>query len=135
MSDDEFMFDGVGDDEEEYDFDFEDDDEAPDEAQADLENLYYLAKAKRSDDPEGARQAFRHVIEQEKQDSGMGEYGFKSLKQITKAHFRAGQYESALGSYRELLGYTRSAVTRNYAYVAQSLAPPPLILSCTGSTA
>ena len=40
--------------------------------------------------------------------------GFKSLKQITKAKFRQGKYEEALASYTELLGYTKSAVTRNY---------------------
>lgn len=129
MSDDEFMFDGVDGDDEEYDFDFEDDDDAPDEAQADLENMYYLAKGKRSDDMPAALAAFRAVVEREKEDA-MGEFGFKSLKQITKAQFRAGEYDAALSAYRELLAYTKDAVTRNYAYVPVFHLPFPTAMCC-----
>lgn len=43
--------------------------------------------------------------------------GFKALKQQTKIHFHRGQHEEALRTYRALLKYTKSAVTRNYTYV------------------
>jgi hypothetical protein len=40
--------------------------------------------------------------------------GFKALKQTTKLLFcTLGRPEEALKSYEELLGYTKSAVTRN----------------------
>ena len=33
---------------------------------------------------------------------------------MTKIAFQAGDHSSALSTYKELLGYTKSAVTRNY---------------------
>lgn len=44
-----------------------------------------------------------------------GDFGFKSLKQMTKLTFRLGRYEEALGYYRVLLTYTKKGVTRNVA--------------------
>ncbi|KDN45898.1 putative COP9 signalosome complex subunit 2 [Tilletiaria anomala UBC 951] len=108
MSDDEFMMDDGAD--EEYDFEFEEDDEG-DEEHADIENLYYNAKALKEDNPNEALRVFRSVVDKEETK---GDWGFKALKQITKAHFRTGSYEEALKTYTELLGYTKSAVTRNY---------------------
>ncbi|CEH15846.1 COP9 signalosome, subunit CSN2 [Ceraceosorus bombacis] len=107
MSDDEFLMDDAAD--EDYDFDYEEDD--GDAGDADIENLYYNAKGKKEDDPEGALADFRKVVEQE---GTPGDWGFKALKQSTKLNFRRGKHANALKTYEELLGYTRSAVTRNY---------------------
>ena len=41
-----------------------------------------------------------------------GDWGFKSLKQLTKTTFRRKQFERALGYYKRLLPYTKKAVTR-----------------------
>ncbi|WFD31687.1 hypothetical protein MSPP1_002726 [Malassezia sp. CBS 17886] len=71
---------------EEEDYDFEYEDEDEDQdGDAHTENKYYNAK------------------------------GFKALKQQTKINFHRGLYENALRTYRRLLLYTKSAVTRNYA--------------------
>ena len=43
--------------------------------------------------------------------------GFKALKQSTKLNFARGRHADALVTYEELLGYTKSAVTRNYSCV------------------
>jgi len=43
-----------------------------------------------------------------------GDWGFKALKQMAKLSFRSGDYESTLKYYKQLLSYTKSAVTRNY---------------------
>ena len=43
-----------------------------------------------------------------------GEWGFKALKQIVKLHLKHGDYEDMLITYRQLLKYVSSAVTRNY---------------------
>ena len=122
--------------EQDYDFDYEDDDQ--EDVDADVENKYYQAKNLRSDHPEKALTEWRSIIDGE---SPKAEWGFKALKQSTKLNFRRQRYEEALkvramcetgsGSnydahiahdcpcfgglqtYTELLGYTRSAVTRN----------------------
>jgi COP9 signalosome complex subunit 2 len=43
-----------------------------------------------------------------------GDWGFKGLKQAIKLEFQLGRYEDAVGHYKELLTYVKSAVTRNY---------------------
>ncbi|KAG0142398.1 hypothetical protein CROQUDRAFT_67246 [Cronartium quercuum f. sp. fusiforme G11] len=108
MSDDDFMMDEGAD--EEYDFDYEDDDQ--EDVDADVENKYYQAKNNKSDNPEKALADWRSIVETE---DPKGEWGFKALKQSTKLNFRRGKYEEALTTYTELLGYCRTAVTRNAA--------------------
>lgn len=115
MSDDEdFLMDDAGDDED-YDFEYEDDGDDGDgdmgQDGTDLENSYYMAKALKDDDPKAAIQAFREVVKSEPEK---GDWGFKALKQITKIRFLTlKKPDEALESYRELLTYTKSAVTRN----------------------
>ncbi|RSH79148.1 uncharacterized protein EHS24_001186 [Apiotrichum porosum] len=113
MSDDEFMMDDAADDEE-YDFDYDDDDdEGMDDEGGDVENQYYKAKSLKEDDPEGALKAFRAIVDDQ---SDKGEWGFKALKQMMKMNYlNLNRPEEALKIYRELLGYTQTAVTRNYA--------------------
>lgn len=97
--------------EQDYDFDYEEDD-AEDEADADIENMYYNAKAKKLEDVDGALDDFAKVVE--KEGSQKGDWGFKALKQMTKLNFRRGRHSDALKTYTQLLSYTKSAVTRNY---------------------
>ncbi|KIS02210.1 COP9 signalosome complex subunit 2 [Cryptococcus deuterogattii 2001/935-1] len=113
MSDDEFMMDDIADDEE-YDFDYDDDDnDAEEDAVGDVENQYYKAKALKEDDAQGALKAFRTIVNDQPEK---GEWGFKALKQMTKMNYlRLHEPEKALETYRELLSYTKSNVTRNYA--------------------
>ncbi|CAG8558179.1 912_t:CDS:2 [Paraglomus brasilianum] len=107
MSDDNFM---LEDDEEEvYNFDYEDDEQ--EEPDVDLENKYYNAKAWKEDDPEAAIREFQSVVDTETEK---GDWGFKALKQMAKLSFRAGDYDATLTYYKQLLTYTKSAVTRNY---------------------
>ncbi|CAG8449053.1 7101_t:CDS:10 [Acaulospora colombiana] len=105
MSDDDFMLE-----DEEYTFDYEEDEEQ-EEPDVDLENKYYNAKARKEDDPIGAIKEFQCVVETEQEK---GDWGFKALKQMAKLSFKAGDYESTLKYYKQLLSYTKSAVTRNY---------------------
>ncbi|CDS04028.1 hypothetical protein LRAMOSA06983 [Lichtheimia ramosa] len=85
-----------------------DDDEEPD---ADLENRYYNAKARKEDDPEGAITEFQGVVDAEEEK---GDWGFKSLKQMAKISFHLHKHQDTLRYYKQLLTYTKSAVTRNY---------------------
>ncbi|CAO3586556.1 unnamed protein product [Absidia cylindrospora] len=107
MSDDDFM---LEDDNQDYDFNYEDDDEE-EEPNADLENKYYNAKARKEDDPEGAIGEFQGVVDAEEEK---GEWGFKALKQMTKISFYLNKHDDTLAYYKQLLTYIKSAVTRNY---------------------
>lgn len=40
--------------------------------------------------------------------------GFKALKQTVKLYYRLGKYKEMMDSYRVMLTYIKSAVTRNY---------------------
>lgn len=104
--DDDFM---LEDDDQEYDFEYEDDDD--EEPDADLENRYYNAKARKEDDPEGAITEFQGVVDAEEEK---GDWGFKSLKQMAKISFHLHKHQDTLRYYKQLLTYTKSAVTRNY---------------------
>ncbi|KAI8137389.1 PCI domain-containing protein [Fennellomyces sp. T-0311] len=108
MSDDDFM---LEDDEQIQDYDFEYEDDDDDEPDADLENRYYNAKARKEDDPEGAITEFQGVVDAEEEK---GDWGFKSLKQMAKISFHLNKHQDTLRYYKQLLTYTKSAVTRNY---------------------
>ncbi|PVF99848.1 PCI-domain-containing protein [Serendipita vermifera] len=83
-----------------------------DESGVDLENSYYMAKGKKEDNPEGALKDFRAIVEAETEK---GDWGFKALKQQTKLLFLVlNRPSEALETYKQLLTYTKSAVTRNY---------------------
>ncbi|KAJ9096561.1 hypothetical protein QFC20_006419 [Naganishia adeliensis] len=111
--DDDFMMDDAGDDDD-YDFEYEDDgdaDDAMDDGDNGVENQYYLAKAEKEDDPEKALKAFRKIVDTETEK---GEWGFKALKQSIKIlYLTLHRPEEALETYRELLGYVKTAVTKN----------------------
>ena len=86
--------------------------------------------AKKEDSPEQALKEFRAIVEQEEEKgdwcvtlislpitiSQSSIRGFKALKQSTKLLFLVLRRQAdALKTYTELLAYTKSAVTRNYA--------------------
>ncbi|KAI8926945.1 PCI domain-containing protein [Entophlyctis helioformis] len=96
---------------EDFGFEFEDDNEDDDEPDVDLENKYYNAKGHKEDSPETALKEFRAVVDAEEEK---GDWGFKALKQMVKLEFAMGDHKAALRDYKELLTYTRSAITRNY---------------------
>ncbi|KAG9222344.1 hypothetical protein CCMSSC00406_0002679 [Pleurotus cornucopiae] len=101
-----------GSDDEDYAFDYSDNDDADESGNADVENMYYKAKGKKEDNPEEALKEFRAIVEQEDEK---GDWGFKALKQSTKLLFLVlHRPQEALGTYTQLLTYTKSAVTRNY---------------------
>lgn len=104
-----------GSDDEDYGFDYSDNDEDAEESgSVDLENMYYVAKSKKEDNPDAALEQFRTIVEKEKEDE-KGDWGFKALKQMTKLLYLTLRRPSeALKTYTELLTYTKSAVTRNY---------------------
>ncbi|KAJ3532587.1 hypothetical protein NMY22_g7681 [Coprinellus aureogranulatus] len=104
-----------GSDDEDYGFDYSDNDEDADESgSVDLENMYYVAKSKKEDNPDAALEQFRTIVEKEKEDE-KGDWGFKALKQMTKLlYLTLRRPNEALKTYTELLTYTKSAVTRNY---------------------
>ncbi|EPT03485.1 hypothetical protein FOMPIDRAFT_1028754 [Fomitopsis schrenkii] len=101
-----------GSDDEDYNFDYSDDDQEDAAASADVENMYYMAKSKKEASPEQALKEFRAIVDQEEEK---GDWGFKALKQSTKILFlQLRRPSDALETYKELLTYTKSAVTRNY---------------------
>ncbi|KAG8834788.1 hypothetical protein FRC17_007105 [Serendipita sp. 399] len=97
----------------EEEFDYDSDNKSGDEIESDdLENMYYIAKGKKSDNPEGALKDFKAIVDAEPE---MGDWGFKALKQSTKLLYLVlNRPADALGTYKQLLTYTKSAVTRNY---------------------
>ncbi|EUC60393.1 COP9 signalosome complex subunit 2 [Rhizoctonia solani AG-3 Rhs1AP] len=102
-----------GGDEDDFEYSGEESDDQG--ADADAENQYYTAKSLKEDDPAEALKSFRKIIDTEKDKKEHTDWGFKALKQSSKISFLLlGRPDDALKTYIELLGYTRSAVTRNY---------------------
>ena len=99
----------MDDDMEDYGFEYSDDE--PEEEDVDIENQYYNSKGLlESSDPQDALDGFALVVAME-QD--LGEWGFRALKQIVKLHYKLGNHDKMMESYRQMLKYVKSAVTRN----------------------
>uniref|UniRef100_A0A0A0KZ23 COP9 signalosome complex subunit 2 n=1 Tax=Cucumis sativus TaxID=3659 RepID=A0A0A0KZ23_CUCSA len=94
---------------EDYGFEYSDDE--PEEQDVDIENQYYNSKGLVETDPEGALAGFAEVVRMEPEKA---EWGFKALKQTVKLYYRLGRYKEMMDSYRVMLTYIKSAVTRNY---------------------
>ena len=75
------------------------------------ENRYYNAKGDLEDDVEAALSGFQEVVSMEDEK---GEWGFKAYKQMVKLHFRQGKHKEMMDSYKQMLTYIKTAVTRNY---------------------
>ncbi|KAF8640396.1 hypothetical protein AX17_000065 [Amanita inopinata Kibby_2008] len=101
-----------GSEDEDYGFVYSDGDEVEEAANLNVENMYYKAKSKKDDNPEESLREFLAIVDQETEQ---GDWGFKALKQATKLLFLTlRRPHDALETYRRLLTYTKSAVTRNY---------------------
>lgn len=93
------------------DYGFEYSDEEPEEEDVDIENQYYNSKGLlESEDPREALDEFQKVVNME---ADKGEWGFKALKQMVKLYYKLGKYDKMMDSYRNMLTYIDSAVTRN----------------------
>jgi len=94
---------------EDYGFEYSDDED--EEQDVDIENQYYNSKGLLESDTVEALRGFQLVVDMEQEK---GEWGFKALKQIVKAHYRLANYSDLLVAYANMLTYIKSAVTRNY---------------------
>jgi len=98
-----------------------DDEELPDneegaeggegEMGVEIENEYYNAKGLIEEDLEAAIKGYEKVVAMEPEK---GEWGFKSLKKLTKLYFQQGHNKKVIEKFKALMDYTKSAVTSNY---------------------
>ena len=100
---------------EDYGFEYSDED-SQEEEDVDVENQYYNSKGvlesgEGEDNVREALEGFAAVVAMETEQ---GEWGFKALKQTVKLHFKLGNRKEMMTSYRQMLTYIKSAVTRNY---------------------
>jgi COP9 signalosome complex subunit 2 len=94
MSDD----DDIGDNDD-FDNDYENEEEEHDD---DLENQYYYSEALYDDDPDAALESFKNVLALEKKGGTKGDWGFKSLEQMTKIYLKKKNFNQMLTCYQEL---------------------------------
>eukprot|EP01114_Cavostelium_apophysatum_P003899 TRINITY_DN1403_c0_g1_i1.p1 TRINITY_DN1403_c0_g1~~TRINITY_DN1403_c0_g1_i1.p1 ORF type:complete len:472 (-),score=153.27 TRINITY_DN1403_c0_g1_i1:57-1397(-) len=74
-----------------------------------IENEYYNAKGMLEEDPKEAIKGFEKVLTMEKGQKG--EWGFKSLKKLTKLYFKEGNAKKVEEKFSSLMEYSKSAVT------------------------
>lgn len=108
----------MSDEEEEYDFDYSDEDEDMEDFEnADLhvqiENVYYSAKQLLEGEQPQRQEAVNALAQVLTMQNGETDWGFKALKRIVKLLFDLHHHDEAMRTYEELLGYTKTAVTRN----------------------
>lgn len=80
------------------------------------QNKYYNAKGLKEDNPEDAIKEFRSIIDlrNSSYDEDSAEWIFKSLKQIMKVNFHAGNFPQVLHYLNQLVSFVPH-VNRNYA--------------------
>ena len=98
---------------EDYGFEYSDED-SQEEEDVDVENQYYNSKGLLESGDHNAQEALEGFAAVVQMESEKGEWGFKALKQTVKLHFKLGNRKEMMTSYREMLTYIKSAVTRNY---------------------
>jgi COP9 signalosome complex subunit 2 len=86
-------------DNDDFDNDYDNQDEEPDD---DLENQYYHSEALNDDDPDAALESFKTVLALEKKGGTKGDWGFKSLEQMTKIYLKKKNFNQMLICYKEL---------------------------------
>jgi COP9 signalosome complex subunit 2 len=94
MSDD----DDIGDNDD-FDNDYNNEEEEPDD---DLENQYYYSEALNDDDPDAALESYKNVLALEKKGGTKGDWGFRSLEQMTKIYLKKKNFNQMLICYKEL---------------------------------
>jgi len=77
-----------------------------------IENEYYNAKGMLEDDPKEAIKSFEKVVTMEKGEKG--EWGFKSLKKLTKLYFKEDNAKKVTEKFTTFMEYSKNAVTSNY---------------------
>ncbi|KAG8760223.1 hypothetical protein FRC14_003654 [Serendipita sp. 396] len=98
--------------EEDFEYDSDNGSGGSDIQSRDKENMYYMAKGKKEDNPEEALKAFKEIVDSEPKED---DWDFKALKQSTKLLYLVlNRPSEALQTYKRLLTYTKAAVTRNY---------------------
>jgi len=81
-----------------------------DGGEVDAENEYFNAKSMIEDDLDAAVDGFENVIKIEKEK---GEWGFKSLKKLTKLYHKKGNNKKVAEKFKQFLEYSKF-VTSNY---------------------
>eukprot|EP01065_Artemidia_motanka_P043042 TRINITY_DN5897_c0_g1_i1.p1 TRINITY_DN5897_c0_g1~~TRINITY_DN5897_c0_g1_i1.p1 ORF type:complete len:444 (+),score=103.71 TRINITY_DN5897_c0_g1_i1:106-1437(+) len=104
MSDDEYAF------EEEEEFVADDDCGGGCDDGDELESVYYDAKDKIDDDPVGAEQGLRDLLER---DGGKTKWSWRAYKRLVKVYSMLRRFDEMKGAYRNLLAYTWDGRTRN----------------------
>jgi len=95
---------------EDYGFEYSVDDH--EEEDVNIENQYYNSKGLLADsDLKGALDGFKELVSMEEDK---GEWGFKAHKQMVKLQFKQKNYKEMMVTYKYMLTYIKSAVTRNY---------------------
>jgi len=79
-------------------------------AEVEIENRYYNAKGMIEDDIKEAIKGFEEVVTTEKEK---GEWGFKSLKKLTKLYHKVANNKKVVDKFKQLMDYTKF-VTSNY---------------------
>jgi len=105
-------------DDEDMDMMYDEDDNAVEEegegeqtAEVEIENEYYNAKGMIDEDLDEAIKGYEKVVTLEKEK---GEWGFKALKKLTKLYFKKANNKKVVDKFKQLMEYTKSAVTSNY---------------------
>jgi len=89
----------------------DDKEEEEDESgEVDAENEYFNAKSMIEDDIDAAIEGFENVVKIEKEK---GEWGFKSLKKLTKLYHKKGTNKKVTEKFKQFLEYSKF-VTGNY---------------------
>jgi len=97
-----------------YDEDENEEEEMQEEEEgegAEIENEFYNAKGSIEDDVNEAIKGFEKVLTLEKGQKG--EWGFKSLKNLTKLYFKMGNEKKVVEKFGAFMEYAKTAVTSN----------------------
>jgi len=92
--------------------DMQEDEEGEEEGEGfEIENEYYNSKGLVEDDVKEAVKGFEKVVSMEGEK---GEWGFKALKKLVKLYFGQGNPKKVVEKFKQLMEYSKSAVTSNY---------------------
>jgi len=97
-----------------YDEDENEEEEMQEEEEgegAEIENEFYNAKGSIEDDVNEAIKGFEKVLTLEKGQKG--EWGFKTLKNLTKLYFKMGNEKKVVEKFSAFMDYAKSAVSSN----------------------
>jgi len=99
--------------EEEEEMEEEGEGEEEEGGEHEIENEYYNAKGTLEDDVQEAIKGFEKVVQLEQKKGTKGEWGFKSLKKLTKVYFKEGKEKKVVEKFASYMDYSKSAVSSN----------------------